>query len=338
MCGGTAPAMTSAMTLAGLSPRVRGNRAFLPHQAGQGWSIPACAGEPPAVPGGAAPRPVYPRVCGGTFIRRGSCINQLGLSPRVRGNLPRMQVSPEPVGSIPACAGEPAGRQSETGHCEVYPRVCGGTPDFLPLGLPIQGLSPRVRGNPGDMGRRPRRAGSIPACAGEPPWARPVPAGRRVYPRVCGGTFHTPVNTKSYRGLSPRVRGNLLGDVLFVIDDGSIPACAGEPLCSTLMLPMVKVYPRVCGGTRIDGPLQRRRQGLSPRVRGNLQSSRCGAGRCWSIPACAGEPYGSQTAERTRKVYPRVCGGTPRAASSRSIRWGLSPRVRGNPLWWSSGR
>ena len=50
-----------------------------------------------------------------------------GLSPRVRGNhdVPAHRVFD--LGSIPACAGEPAGARLGAGGQWVYPRVCGGT-------------------------------------------------------------------------------------------------------------------------------------------------------------------------------------------------------------------
>ena len=76
--------------LAGLSPRVRGNRFLAPHSfAGMG-SIPACTGEPRS-PGYAVHTPVT------------------GLSPRVRGNRNRQgRGGSSRRGSIPACTGEPS--------------------------------------------------------------------------------------------------------------------------------------------------------------------------------------------------------------------------------------
>ena len=50
---------------------------------------------------------------------------------------------------------------------------------------------------------------------------------------------------------------------------GSIPACAGEPVNQNVAQLEVKVYPRVCGGTRRCGPAMLMSGGLSPRVRGN---------------------------------------------------------------------
>ena len=50
-----------------------------------------------------------------------------GLSPRVRGNLDVEEEAEESIGSIPACAGEPAVFCLALPLTQVYPRVCGGT-------------------------------------------------------------------------------------------------------------------------------------------------------------------------------------------------------------------
>ena len=113
---------------------------------------------------------------------------ELGLSPRVRGNQiigPGVWFSAR---SIPACAGEPTAAPAYPPAQEVYPRVCGGTSGSSGGDDYIDGLSPRVRGNPlGTIGAGSYRR-SIPACAGEPgaDFAPACPAW--VYPRVCGGT------------------------------------------------------------------------------------------------------------------------------------------------------
>ena len=213
---------------------------------------------------------VYPRVCGGTR-----------LSPEVTT-----------AGSIPACAGEPrlagGGRRDRTQsglsprvrgnpekkrlRREVYPLVCGGTLEATRRLGTKAGLSPRVRGNPARCDCLRRGAGSIPACAGEP--ARGVEGHEclRVYPRVCGGTTVWPVVVGSILGLSPRVRGNRRSHwPAFTLSAGSIPACAGEPQNASVPVVCLRVYPRVCGGTKASG--------------------------------LARKTLGS-------RVYPRVCGGT----------------------------
>ena len=71
-------------------------------------SIPACAGEPPKPTPGANIASVYPRVCGGTRDACSKSEGTCGLSPRVRGNPTLWASQTRRIGSIPACAGEPA--------------------------------------------------------------------------------------------------------------------------------------------------------------------------------------------------------------------------------------
>ena len=98
-------------------------------------------------------------------------------------------------------------------------------------------------------------------------------------------------NRSSSKGLSPRVRGNhsLVGNM--GNSERSIPACAGEPIKSALMIAMQGVYPRVCGGTMLPVSITSIVIGLSPRVRGNQPANPVGYERGGSIPACAGEPW-----------------------------------------------
>ena len=56
-----------------------------------------------------------------------------------------------------------------------------------------------------------------PACCGT------------VYPRECGGTAPLAFYVVVPEGLSPRVRGNRGIFGVVCVDDGSIPASAGEP-------------------------------------------------------------------------------------------------------------
>ena len=85
----------------------------------------------------------------------------------------------------------------------------------------------------------------------------------------------------------------------------------GEPQHPATTTVTTAVYPRVCGGTRLDRRLLRPAPGLSPRVRGNLVRIVRIPDRVRSIPACAGEPKDHTTSAPFSEVYPRVCGGTP---------------------------
>ena len=239
-----------------------------------------------------------------------AALADLGLSPRVRGNLTWIIVDFGDKRSIPACAGEPSSDSRHHGVSKVYPRVCGGTYYRAGVAIRCQGLSPRVRGNPPVMVALGLPERSIPACAGEPQLSPHQPQSQGVYPRVCGGTVARLSSHRIVSGLSPRVRGNQGKETYVDPISRSIPACAGEPTCRRTRRSPPWVYPRVCGGTawqprpvQLDG-------GLSPRVRGNHELLRRHLWRRRSIPACAGEPSASPPTSPGGWVYPRVCGGT----------------------------
>ena len=172
--------------------------------------------------------------------------------------------------------------------------------------------------------------GSIPACAGEPCAALGGNLSGKVYPRVCGGTPSSPFFKLCLKGLSPRVRGNPVRNLLRTGPQRSIPACAGEPTLQGLAWLLGRVYPRVCGGTIPGATMPEYEVGLSPRVRGNRYICRVGYLKGGSIPACAGEPSLCVCHVYVIPVYPRVCGGTTASADISHLLYGLSPRVRGN--------
>ena len=202
--------------LLGLSPRVRGNPVRRRRLQVRVGSIPACAGEPLPKTAGGAMYWVYPRVCGGTGLRDEDVRTFWGLSPRVRGSPHRRRRADDAARSIPACAGEPHGSTATGRPTRVYPRVCGGTVIVHCIGIPNNGLSPRVRGNRASAQGCPLLPGSIPACAGEPG----------------SGRYHS----SQCPGLSPRVRGNRYRQCAGPTAPWSIPACAGEP-CETRAIP-----------------------------------------------------------------------------------------------------
>ncbi len=201
-----------------------------------------------------------------------------------------MQREASQLRSIPTCAGEPQRTHSGCLRGWVYPHVCGGTAPNGGLIYPIDGLSPRVRGNP--LSRLSGQASnrSIPTCAGEPAIQIVRPSIQQVYPHVCGGTLERACGGIYRWGLSPRVRGNPIPNNALTVHEGSIPTCAGEPSTMRSRTGIRPVYPHVCGGTVGTPWAVMTAMGLSPRVRGNLfpvpMLCRCNR----SIPTCAGEP------------------------------------------------
>ena len=250
----------------------------------------------------------------------------------MRGNPALCYPIPAYPGSIPARAGEPPRTCLLVKTPEVYPRACGGTLNLLDHVDGNQGLSPRVRGNRVGMARPIRRAGSIPARAGEPMLASYVTAGGTVYPRACGGTRSESCYSRLRRGLSLRVRGNPTRRMAGRRSSRSIPARAGEPARTARYAEWRRVYPRACGGTVSEALAVERRDGLSPRVRGNQRFVAVGRFAVRSIPARAGEPPEYNPGDWQCRVYPRACGGTTNCKAGIGEPCGLSPRVRGNPV------
>ena len=296
----------------GLSPRVRGNRLSGHAYLRWLWSIPARAGEPQENAAGKTRVGVYPRACGGTPIPLATELTAQGLSPRVRGNLTLVTASVRPWRSIPARAGEPGQVRDARTRDGVYPRACGGTTIPAMQTWVYEGLSPRVRGNRKTRPQRPGSGGSIPARAGEPFRCRQHLAVAGVYPRACGGTVWLPSRRMALMGLSPRVRGNRLHGLKDCGRYGSIPARAGEPGSGRVIGGRIAVYPRACGGTMPYADPATRREGLSPRVRGNRRDGQPACQTAGSIPARAGEPHRDTGSRHQWTVYPRACGGTMR--------------------------
>ena len=156
--------------------------------------------------------------------------------------------------------------------------------------------------------------GSIPACAGDP-LIVPLPSRTtEVYPRVCGGSGFNDWLVKPRQGLSPRVRGIPAAAAYADAQAGSIPACAGDPMCRPMACRVRRVYPRVCGGSAEAAAAAADALGLSPRVRGILAGITALITVVRSIPACAGDPVQHRKVSGGGGVYPRVCGGSGRAS------------------------
>ena len=175
--------------------------------------------------------------------------DEIGLSPRGRGNHRDGQEQRDGDRSIPAWAGEPYGKPVIGNDKPVYPRVGGGTNSPQPRTARLEGLSPRGRGNRPWLACRPVQARSIPAWAGEPGRVAPYIRSRGVYPRVGGGTAQTANRYDAVKGLSPRGRGNPCMFQRRDITERSIPAWAGEPSGGDVCSTDSGVYPRVGGGT-----------------------------------------------------------------------------------------
>ena len=176
----------------------------------------------------------------------------------------------------------------------------------------------------------PLRRGSIPAHAGEPYDRNWTGITSRVYPRACGGARGLSRGLNLNNGLSPRMRGSPDVRGLLNLPPGSIPAHAGEPPPVPPGRFGSRVYPRACGGAKPLTILTGIEAGLSPRMRGSLETSVGFFALLGSIPAHAGEPAPRPCSTSPSRVYPRACGGAQTLTMDGSTLTGLSPRMRGS--------
>ncbi len=231
--GGSAGAIFSCRDDAGPSPRARGKLRSVLCSTPARRSIPACAGEAFATDDYQASPRVHPRVRGGSAFCAAGGEWRKGPSPRARGKLHSTAGWCLPTRSIPACAGEAHRIFHSSVVGKVHPRVRGGSARADTRSGLTEGPSPRARGKRMHRGEAIRGPGSIPACAGE---ATPKSAkndGRQVHPRVRGGSAARVALVTAQGGPSPRARGKLIHVWGGGVNQGSIPACAGEARASS---------------------------------------------------------------------------------------------------------
>mgnify|MGYP001056592082 CR=1 FL=1 len=157
----------------------------------------------------------------------------------------------------------------------AYPRSRGATALSLVLRTPGTGLSPLARGNLARavralLGRRP-----IPARAGQPTAWPCMSHGMWAYPRSRGATADCVEDRSPPKGLSPLARGNLPPVGRCCLDEGPIPARAGQPQKATRAPKRTRAYPRSRGATTVPPNAPKEPRGLSPLARGNLLQLTC---------------------------------------------------------------
>ncbi len=232
---------------------------------------------------------VDPRGCGGGRSSRAPPQSHRGGSPRVRGRVHARSKAAHVDGWIPAGAGEGASDRQNGQAAWVDPRGCGGGAGPAKWWPARAGGSPRVRGRAAAQEAVVRRAGWIPAGAGEGRTAAPTLPMPRVDPRGCGGGRPPAWRRPAWRGGSPRVRGRAGRATAGNDRTGWIPAGAGEGAMTRSRRSRRWVDPRGCGGGMQGISYQAQDTGGSPRVRGRVCS--LAASLAWAgwIPAGAGE-------------------------------------------------
>ena len=232
----------------------------------------------------------------------------VGSSPRVRGKQGPRHRARRPVGLIPACAGKTSTRELPLGSPRAHPRVCGENGGTVQFVQSSEGSSARVRGkhaSPGSQSPGPRL---IPACAGKTKMVADLNTRLGAHPRVCGENTGDVTGELSGTGSSPRVRGKLHSQCVFIERSGLIPACAGKTATRSPPPPSPTAHPRVCGENRDRKRLYQGRAGSSPRVRGKHHLGRALGTEDRLIPACAGKTLQTSEILSMPRAHPRVCG------------------------------
>ena len=137
----------------GLSPPTRGIQPEFLYTRADFRSIPAYAGDPVlcwSIPPNLA---VYPRLRGGSPMRRKRLSARPGLSPPTRGIQRRAYACACLNRSIPAYAGDPGRTCNALRASAVYPRLRGGSPHMRQPAASAAGLSPPTRGIPARLAR-----------------------------------------------------------------------------------------------------------------------------------------------------------------------------------------
>ena len=206
-CGERTPPLTSALTVVGSSPRVRGTARgsmlasspcrFIPARAGNGRQARNCR----------RLRTVHPRACG----ERPSLLVDMGAldgsSPRVRGTARIYHAVRRLQRFIPARAGNGLVTIVVPSSPSVHPRACGERERQENKFKVDDGSSPRVRGTAKLLVPLGTGIRFIPARAGNGQLANFLCPCRTVHPRACGERRSGCLPRGMNSGSSPCVRG-----------------------------------------------------------------------------------------------------------------------------------
>ena len=170
-----------------------------------------------------------------------------------------------------------------------HPRVCGEKMVSMIPHRRSQGSPPRVRGKARGAWDAKARKGITPAYAGKRTIPqRPTPTWRD-HPRVCGEKFLKQVESLSYLGSPPRMRGKVHLTAYFFIIWGITPACAGKSCRRCPQRSRSRDHPRVCGEKADNDYDEKPIEGSPPRMRGKDSDGGQRASASRITPAYAGK-------------------------------------------------
>ena len=227
-CGEHRISQQSRVKQQGSSPRMRGTLFERINDHEVDGIIPAHAGNTVSSQKSAPSSRDHPRACGEHTQTVPPTTSGAGSSPRMRGTRVIVPVQVQPVGIIPAHAGNTHISALSIRHSRDHPRACGEHMGINNAYAQAQGSSPRMRGTPNRNHPRTPDAGIIPAHAGNTGDRAYVEAQLRDHPRACGEHVNATTSQLNIQGSSPRMRGTPIIDTSDYDSGGIIPAHAGN--------------------------------------------------------------------------------------------------------------
>ena len=247
----------------------------------------------------------------------------------MRGKHMHMDMSSIAARIIPAHAGQTAPVCNPNRPPPDHPRACGANEVIYERLSQLIGSSPRMRGKPITPVVTPKQQRIIPAHAGQTMACTPFMPKRSDHPRACGANRPGNRTTATRCGSSPRMRGK--PDFLRVPLDTLriIPAHAGQTNHPRGDAKATADHPRACGANCCVFSSRLLCSGSSPRMRGKPVGKRHLTTLRRIIPAHAGQTQSDCQNGDTQPDHPRACGANCCVFSSRLLRSGSSPRMRG---------
>ena len=189
--------------------------------------IPAYAGNTDFNGEGAIAFGDHPRVCGEHLVLVVADRVVWGSSPRMRGTPFAGELVEGVGGIIPAYAGNTTPRMRNGSPYRDHPRVCGEHTRPTRHRVRLSGSSPRMRGTRQSRHRTTRRAGIIPAYAGNTRGSAADGWRWWDHPRVCGEHLYIQHADWDDPGSSPRMREHDMWYFIITADGGSSPRMRG---------------------------------------------------------------------------------------------------------------
>ena len=194
-----------------------------------------------------------------------------------------------------------------------------------------QGSSPHARGARHTTMSGRLRIRIIPACAGSTSGGPGRGSQMWDHPRMRGEHADDGCECPDEWGSSPHARGAHTPSLVLQLVDGIIPACAGSTRHLVPDPELVGDHPRMRGEHSLAIVVTRPPRGSSPHARGARPRGDPLRAAQGIIPACAGSTRSRTSRSLRRGDHPRMRGEHLDDQPVDQCKWGSSPHARGAP-------